>query len=69
VHAITKVPDIAFQVVFVSLHRHSIDPSAGRAPLPPKRAPERGLVDMVQQRREPGMARSPRRHMDPVESG
>ena len=28
-----------------------------------------GLVDMVQQRREPGMARASRRHLDPVESG
>jgi hypothetical protein len=55
--------------MFVSLHRHSIDPGAGRAPLPPKRARKRGFVDMVQQRRKPGMARSSRRHMDPFESG
>jgi hypothetical protein len=38
-------------------------------PLSLKRAQQRGLIDMVQQRREPGMARSSRRHLDPVESG
>ena len=38
VHTITEVPDIALQVLFVSLHRHSIDPGAGRAPLSLKRA-------------------------------
>ena len=29
----------------------------------------RGLVDLLKKRREPGMARSSRRHLDPVESG
>jgi hypothetical protein len=48
VHTITKVPDVTLQGVFVSLHRHSIDPGAGHAPLSPKCASERGFVDMVQ---------------------
>ena len=41
-----------------SVHRHPIDPGTGCASLPPERPFERGDVDVMQQCREPCLARA-----------
>ena len=50
--------EIGFQVPLVVLHRHPIDAWTGRTSLPPERPFERPNVDVMQQRREPGLART-----------
>ena len=42
----------------VVLHRHPIDARTGRASLPPERPFERSDIDVMQQRREPRLART-----------
>src|SRR5207245_1327690 len=50
--------EIGLQIPLVVLHLHPIDPWTGRASLPPKRPFERGNVDVMQQCREPCLART-----------
>src|SRR6266849_8801080 len=50
--------EIDLQIPLVVLHLHPIDPWTGRASLPPKRPFERGNVDVMQQCREPCLART-----------
>src|SRR3954447_26492404 len=52
-----QLPEIGLQVLLILIHRHPIHPGTGRAPLPPERSLERGDVDVVQQCREPCLAR------------
>jgi len=50
--------EIDLQNPLVVLHLHPIDPWTGRASLPPKRLVERSNVDVMQQCREPCLART-----------
>src|SRR5271163_3218866 len=50
--------EIGLQIPLVVLHRHPIDAWTGRTSLPPERPFERPNVDVMQQRREPGLART-----------
>ena len=59
--------EIGLQVLLVVLHRYPIDSGTGRAPLPPERSLERGDVDVVQQCREPGLARASGRRVHTLE--
>jgi hypothetical protein len=61
VDPITKVPDVAIQVLFVVRHRYPIQTGARRPSLSPERSFERFVVHVVQQCREAGLARSSRR--------
>jgi len=55
--------EVRFQVLLVLLHHHPIDSRARCAPLSLERSFERGDIDVMQQRREPGLARSPGRRV------
>src|SRR3954452_18302058 len=57
VNPLMPLPEIGLQVLLILIHRHPIHPGTGRAPLPPERSLERGDVDVVQQCREPCLAR------------
>ena len=50
--------EIGLQIPLVVLHRHPIDAWTGRTSLPSERPFERPNVDVMQQRREPGLART-----------
>ncbi len=66
VDPVAKVPDVGIQVPLVVRYRYPIHSSARCPPLPPERSIERIVVHVMQQRREAGLARSPRRlvHLD-----
>src|SRR5712675_1338392 len=53
-----QVLKVMFQRLLVLVHRHPIDPGAGGPSLPPERPCERGDIDVMQQCREPSLARS-----------
>ena len=50
--------EIGFQIPLVVLRRHPVDAWTGRTPLPPERPFERGDIDVMQQGREPRLART-----------
>jgi hypothetical protein len=50
--------EIGLQIPLVVLHRHPIDARTGRTPLSPERPFERSDIDVMQQCREPRLART-----------
>ena len=67
--AFVQSPEIVFQVLLVLVHRHPVDSWARCAPLPFERSPERLDIDVMQQRREAGLARSSGRRVHPQKVG
>ena len=54
---VAKLAEIIREPSFVDFHRHPVHPGRRLPPQPPERSFERLDVDVVQQRREPGLAR------------
>ena len=58
VDPLVQTLEIGLQIPLIVLHRHPIDARTGRTSLPSERSLERLDVDVMQQRREPGLART-----------
>jgi len=68
-NAFVQTPEILLQVLLVLVHRHPVDSWARCAPLSFERSSERRDVDVMQQRRESGLARTSGRRVHPQEVG
>ena len=64
-----QAPKIVLQILLVGVHAYPIDAWAGRAPLPPERSHQCGDIDVMQQGREPCLARASGRRIHTLEIG